>query len=214
MTRTLSVLIVDDHPVVRKGIASLLSSRSDVAVVGEADRGVDAVAAYRRLQPDVVLLDIRLGSESGLDVLDEILEVDGSAKVVMLSSFDDEEYVMRSLGAGALGYLLKGDSDGILVNAILTASEGRRVLSPQVTDQIIVRMFGRPADDDRTGPDLDDMQLQVLRLVASGATNADIAEALFMSDRTVKRRLSEIFAVLGVDNRVEAAVEAARRGLI
>ena len=120
----IKVLIVDDHPVVRQGIRSLLSNPDRFEIVGEASDGVEALASYRALQPDVTLLDIRLGESSGLDVLESILDVDSEARVLMLSSFDDHEYVMRSLRAGAFGYLLKGDSDTTLVNAVDTVAKG------------------------------------------------------------------------------------------
>jgi len=212
VTERITVLVVDDHPVVRKGIISLLSNRGDVEVVGQAGNAAEAVAVYTMLRPDVVLLDIRLGEESGLDVLDELLEIDPGARVLVLSSFDDEEYVTRSLRAGALGYLLKADSDGTLLSAIDAVAAGRHALSPMVTDRIVARVFGDPTE--REPEALDRTQRRLLEMVAAGATNAEIAEALFMSNRTVKRRLSEIFSLLGVDNRTEAAAEAARRGLI
>jgi|FLYL01.1.fsa_nt_gi DNA-binding NarL/FixJ family response regulator len=203
------ILVVDDHPVVRKGIRSLLSNYDDFEVVGEADDPPGALAAFARLRPDLVLLDIRLGGGSGLEVLDGILGMEPTAKVLMLSSFDDEEYVHRSLEAGAMGYVLKGDSDSVLVAALRTAVEGRHVLSPQVTDQLVSRIY---LGQDR--PEFDETDREILRLLAAGASNAEIAERLFISDSTVKRRLRSVFSRLGVQRRTEAAAEAVRRGLI
>ena len=208
---TATVLIVDDHPVVRQGIRSLLSNPDRFEVVGEASDGVEALANYRALQPDVTLLDIRLGEASGLDVLQAILDVDAEAKVVMLSSFDDHEYVMRSLRAGAFGYLLKGDSDTTLVNAVDTVAKGEHALSPQVTSQLLEELLGATADAD---PGLDETDLSLLSLLSAGESNSAIARALFMSDTTVKRRLRSIFSELGVTSRAEAAAEAVRRGLV
>lgn len=205
-----TILIVDDHPVVRQGIRQLLSTHDGFEVVAEAEAPADAVAAYEEHKPDVTLLDIRLRGGSGLDVLDSILEADAEARVLMLSSFDDDEYVMRSLRAGAFGYLLKGDSDTILVTAVETVAGGRHALSPQVTDQILEQLFGTAA----TEPGMTETDLQMLRLLAEGASNSAIAGELFMSDTTVKRRLRQVFAKLGVGSRTEAAAEAARRGLV
>jgi DNA-binding NarL/FixJ family response regulator len=208
---TTRVLIVDDHAVVRQGVRSLLSNHADLEVVGEAASAAEAHASYRSLRPDVVLLDIRLVGGSGLEVLDDLLELDPDARVLMLSSFDDEEYVMRSLRTGAYGYLLKGDSDAVLVTAIQAVASGRRSLSPQVTDQILEQLFGR---SEPARPTFDEVEVRILRLVSDGGSNVDIASELYVSETTVKRRLRQVFAKLGVSSRTEAAAEAARRGLI
>ena len=208
---TARVLIVDDHPVVRQGIRSLLSDPERFDVVGEAADSEEALACYRSLHPDVTLLDIRLGETNGLDVLEAILETDADARVVMLSSFDDNEYVMRSLRAGAFGYLLKGDSDTTLVNAVVTVAKGEHALSPQVTSQVLDQLFD---DDAADNSNLDETDLSLLRLLTAGESNSAIASALFMSDTTVKRRLRKIFGELGVTSRAEAAAEAVRRGLV
>ena len=205
------VLIVDDHPIVRQGIRSLLSNRAEIEVVGQAAGVGEAVKAFSANRPDVTLLDIRLADGSGLDVLDRILEIDETARVLMLSSFDDEEYVTQSLRAGAFGYVLKSDSDSILVNAIMSVADGRRVLSPRVTGQILGQLFGAEPGEGRR---LDESDLGVLRMVAKGSSNVEIADVLFVSEATVKRRLRSIFTALGVGGRAEAAAEAARRQLL
>ena len=205
------VLIVDDHPVVREGIRSLLSNPDRFHVVGEATDGEEALACYQALKPDVTLLDIRLGDTNGLDVLEAILDADSEARVLVLSSFDDHEYVMRSLRAGAFGYLLKGDSDTTLVNAVDTVAKGKHALSPQVTSQVLDQLFDDTAAED---PILDETDLSLLRLLTNGESNSAMASATFMSDTTVKRRLRNIFDELGVNTRAEAAAEAVRRGLV
>jgi DNA-binding NarL/FixJ family response regulator len=207
------VLIVDDHPVVRQGIKSLLSSYEAFEVVGEADNGRVAIEKFRSSKPDVVLLDIRLADDSGLEVLDLILDDDPEARVLMLSSFDDDEYVNRSLRAGALGYVLKGDSDAQLVSAIEAVASGHRALSPRVTDQIVDRMI-TPSGDQSPEHEFDEVDRAILSMMSDGASNARIASQLFMSDSTVKRRIRAIFNRLGVARRAEAAAEAARRGLV
>lgn len=212
MGDTTRILIVDDHPVVRKGIRSLLSNYPQLQIAAEAaDRG-EAIALFSRHRPDVVLLDIRLGSDSGLEVLDEILDIDPDARVLMLSSFDDEEYLTRSLRAGALGYILKGNSDAVLVTAIETVASGQRALSPEATDLLVNQLYGsRDASEAET---LDVTDLDILKALADGASNHEIARQLFMSDSTVKRRIRIIFDRLGVNRRPEAVAEAMRRGLV
>lgn len=205
------VLIIDDHPVVRQGIKSLLSNYETFEVVGEAATGQAAIDEFRTSRPDVVLLDIRLAQDSGLEVLDLILDDDPDARVLMLSSFDDDEYVERSLRAGALGYVLKGDSDAQLVSAIEAVAGGRRALSPRVAEQLVELML---SPSQQQGPEFEDVDRAILRMLSDGASNGQIASKLFMSDSTVKRRIRSIFNRLGVTRRAEAAAEAARRGLV
>lgn len=205
------ILIIDDHPVVRKGIRSLLSNYPQLEVVAEAGTRREAIAAFADSSPDVVLLDIRLGEETGLEVLDELLDIDPEARILMLSSFDDEEYVTRSLRAGALGYILKGDSDAVLATAIETVAAGGRALGPEVTHRLVEQLYG---NHDSGGDKLDEIDLEILAALAEGDSNRDIARRLFMSDSTVKRRIRAIFDHLGVNRRPEAVAEAVRRGLV
>ena len=205
------VLIIDDHPVVRQGIKSLLSNYETFEVVGEAATGETAIDRFRSSRPDVVLLDIRLAEDSGLEVLDSILDDDPEARVLMLSSFDDHEYVERSLRAGALGYVLKGDSDAQLVSAIEAVAGGHRALSPRVAEQLVELML---SPNQPHGPEFEEVDRAILRMLSDGASNGQIASKLFMSDSTVKRRIRSIFNRLGVTRRAEAAAEAARRGLV
>jgi len=210
---TSSVLIVDDHPVVRTGLRSLLSNYAHLSVAGEAGTAEEAIDLYRRLDPDVVLLDIRLGTGSGLQVLDELLDIDPEARVLMLSSFDDEEYLTRSLRTGAAGYVLKVDSDEMLVNAIEAVAAGGRVLGPQMAHWLVEKLDGGSAGaTDET--DFDSVDRELLGALAEGASNTEIAARLFISDSTVKRRLRSIFDRLGANRRAEAVAEAVRRGLV
>ncbi|MEX0756430.1 MAG: response regulator transcription factor, partial [Acidimicrobiia bacterium] len=206
-----TILIVDDHPVVRTGLKSLLSNYSHLTVAGEAGTAEEAIEAYRQLDPDVVLLDIRLGSGSGLQVLDELLDLDPDARVLMLSSFDDEEYLTRSLRTGAAGYILKVDSDEMLVNAIEAVATGGRVLGPHMAHWLVEKLDGQPAD---RSEDFDDVDREILGALAEGASNSDIAARLFISDSTVKRRVRSIFDRLGANRRAEAVAEAVRRRLV
>jgi len=206
-----TILIVDDHPIVRQGLRSMLSNYPEFDVVGEAATATEAIELFRALRPDVCLVDIRLGAGSGLEVLDAVLEEDPAARTLVVSSFDDGEYVTRSLRAGALGYVLKVDSPSVLVSAIQTVAEGQLTLSPALTASLVEQLMGesQPAQ-----PDLDGLELRMLAMLSKGMSNGQIADQLFMSDTTVKRRLRVVFAKLGVSRRAEAVGEAARRGLL
>ena len=206
-----TLLIVDDHPVVRQGIRSLLSNHEEYEVVGEADTAQQAITLHKELLPDVTLLDIRLGDSSGLDVLDQIMAESPDTKVLMLSSFDDKEYVLRSLRSGALGYVLKGDSDVALINAVSSVASGKHTLSPRVTEQVVAGLFAEETSPEAT---LSEDELSTLKLMAEGKSNLQIGKLLYLSQTTVKRRLTTVFATLGVSNRTEAAAEAVRRGLL
>jgi DNA-binding NarL/FixJ family response regulator len=206
-----SILIVDDHPIVRQGLRSLLSNYPEFEIVGEASAVDEALALHRLHRPEVSLVDIRLGGGSGLDLIDAILDEDPSARVLVVSSFDDDEYVTRSLRAGALGYLLKVDSPSVLVTAIETVAAGQRALSPRVTAHLVEQLMGEAEPGE---PDLDPLEQRMLRMLAKGLSNGQIADELYMSDTTVKRRLRVVFGKLGVSRRAEAVGAAARRGLL
>jgi DNA-binding NarL/FixJ family response regulator len=209
-----TVLLVDDHPIVRQGLRSLLSTHPALDVIGEAASVDEGLAAFRRVGPDVTLVDIRLGGGSGLDLLDAMLEDDPQARVIMVSSFDDEEYVTRSLRAGALGYLLKVDSPAVLVESVEAVAAGRRALSPRVTATLVDHLVRDGRDDETSGPRLEPVETQMLGLLSLGRSNQQIADELFMSDTTVKRRLRALFGKLGVSRRAEAVGAAARLGLL
>ena len=209
------VLIVDDHQIVRQGIRSLLSNYAEFEIVGEADSGAAALELFKRLALDVTLLDIRMPGESGLDVLQQIRAMQPDARVIMLTSFDDDEYIMGALKAGALGYVLKSVSDEMLVNALRMAHRGERALSPQITERVVRWVItDQTQPPDLTNPDIDDDEQQILRLLVHGASNSDIAAQLFMSNTSVKRKLRKIFAKMDVQSRAQAAAEAVRRGIV
>ena len=203
MPEIIRIVIVDDHSVVRQGIKSLLSEELVIDVVGEAADGVNALRLIQNCQPDVILLDIRLGRESGLDVLTEIKAVQPDAKVLMLTSFDDEEYVMQALELGAMGYMLKQASDELLINGICAVYDGQHMLSPAVTGQVVRRLFTNPFRHRQQRSPLSAEEKQLIDLMTDGASNSQIAQELYMSPTTVKRKLSKIFEKMNVNSRAQ-----------
>lgn len=214
MREAVRILIVDDHPIVRQGITSLLSNYEEFAVIGQADNGRDALSFVEEQAPDVVLLDIRMPGESGLEVLRRIQQVQPETKVLMLTSFDDDEYVMGALREGAQGFVLKNVSDEMLVHAIRGVSRGERVLSPQVTERVVQVLLADDAAPAADGVTFGEDERQILRMLTQGASNVEIGEALFLSISSVKRKLRGIFDKLDVESRAEAAAEAVRRGVV
>ena len=213
MTNLIRILLVDDHPIVREGVQSLLSNYEEFVVVGEAEDGETAVFQFRALQPDITLLDIRLPDESGLMVLNRLRQIQPTARILLLTSFEDDEYVMAALQAGAQGYILKNASDALLVQAIRAAHRGERVFSPRVTETMVRKLVGGDADLPPLEP-LDTEEIQILHLLADGASNSDIGQALYLSSTSVKRKLSRIFSKMNVQTRAQAAAEAIRRNLV
>ncbi|MCA9987140.1 MAG: response regulator transcription factor [Anaerolineales bacterium] len=213
MSEPARILVVDDHPIVREGISSLLSNYPEFAIVGEAADGVTALMMFREQRPDITLLDIRMPGITGLDLLAQIRQIEPEATVIMLTSFDDDEYVVQALKAGALGYVLKSASDEMLVKAIRAARQGERILSPQVTDVVVRQLLAnRPVETPAL--DLDADEKLILRLLCDGASNADIAGVLYLSSTSVKRKLRQIFQKMAVTTRAQAAAEAVRQGIV
>lgn len=209
--QTIRVMVVDDHPIVRQGVRSLLSNYAEFEVVGEAENGLAALQQISALAPHVILLDIRMPGETGIDLIQQLRQIAPAAKVLMLTSFEDSEYVAGALRAGAHGYVLKNISDETLVSAIRAVHLGERVLSPQVMEQVIRHFTDEPPEP---AINLTDDERRILRLLADGTANAQIAAELYMSETTVKRKLQDIFEKLDVHSRAQAAAEAVRRGLI
>ncbi|HSM57865.1 MAG TPA: response regulator transcription factor [Candidatus Sulfomarinibacteraceae bacterium] len=205
------ILVVDDHPIVRQGITSLLSNYPEFEIVDEADCGAAAIRVAESHTLDVVLLDIRMPGESGLDVLRRVRSIQPEAQVLMLTSFDDDEYVVGALRAGARGFVLKSVSDEMLVNAIRGVHRGERILSPQVAERVVQQLL---SDEAAPAVTFDEDERQILRLLTEGASNTQIADALYISVSTAKRKLRAIFDKLDVDTRAEAAAEAVRRGVV
>ncbi len=207
--KTLTVLVVDDHDIVRKGLTTLISRQQDLSVAGEAGTAAEAVEKASELAPDVVVLDIRLPDASGIEACREIRSQNSNIKVLMLTSYSDEEAVMGSIMAGASGYLLKEIRSQEIVEAIRQVGTGRSLLDPAVTAGVLERVR-RGKDDDKLNQ-LTDQEQSILELVAQGKTNKEISQEVNLSDKTVKNYVSNILGKLEVSRRSQAAAYVAER---
>jgi two-component system, NarL family, response regulator DevR len=208
------VLLVDDHHIVRMGLKTIINDQPGMEVVGEAGNVTEALREVARLHPDVVLMDIRLPGASGIEATRQITKEFPQSKVVMLTSFTDDSLIFRAISAGAVGYVLKEVEDQDLFKAISAAARGDAVLDPSVTSKLIARV--REAEhksDEDAFRDLSERELDVLNVVAKGKTNAEIAESLNLSERTVGNYVSTILQKLHLTNRIELATYAVEHHL-
>ncbi len=208
------VLIVDDHPMVRRGLSSLLSAYPDIEVVGEAENGTAALQAVADLAPHVVLLDIQMFGLDGIQVASSMLRTAPQIKIIILTAYDNEEYILGAFRAGAYAYLLKSSSDETVVETIRLVQQGQRLLSPSLMDQVLRQLHIIAQAQARREHELSEDEVQVLASIAGGATNEDIARETHWSERTVKRKIEEIETKLGARNRTQAVAIAIREGLI
>ncbi len=212
MTTLTRVMIVDDHEVVREGLRALLRRQPELEIVGEADSVASAIEEARRTEPDVVIMDVRLPDGSGVEACREIRAQRPDTKVLMLTSYADEDAVFASIMAGANGYLLKQARTRVLIDAINRAMRGESLLDPAVTQRVLerVRTAGTSKDDELSL--LSDQERKILDLIAEGKTNKEIAGDVYLSDKTVKNYVSSILSKLNLRRRSEAAAYIARRG--
>jgi len=211
---SIKVLVADDQSLVRAGFRMLLADEADIDVVAEAADGREAVEKAVRFQPTVILMDIRMPELDGLQATRQILAADPGARVLILTTFDLDEYIYEALSAGASGFVLKDDPPEQLLSAIRTVAAGDALLSPSVTKRVI-RQFTRVP---RTTPpkgveELTERELEVFRLIVDGMSNAEIGERLFISDTTVKTHVTHVLQKLDLRDRVQAVVMAYRSGL-
>ncbi|XVV13752.1 response regulator transcription factor [Actinoplanes sp. CA-131856] len=205
------LVIVDDHPVVRDGLRTILSARDDITVCGEAGDGPAAVALVGEVRPDVVLMDLRMPDGDGASAIEELSRRGDPARVVVLTTYDTDAEILRAVRAGALGYLLKNATPDEVVGAVRAAAEGGSALAAPVAARLLAHVRGATPQ-----PALSDRELEVLRVVARGRNNRECAAELFISQATVKTHLLHIYEKLGVTDRAAAAAVAAafERGLL
>lgn len=208
MTKT-RILLVDDHDIVRLGLMTLLNDQPDMEVVGESSTAAEAVRQTQMLKPDVVLMDIRLPGEGGIEATRQVTAKFSDVKVVMLTSFADDELVMRAISAGAVGYVLKQVGNEELIRAIQAAARGEALLDPSTTARLLsrVREADRKVQEDAFR-ELSDREMDVLVPLAKGKTNAEIASLLNLSEKTVGNYVSNMFEKLHLNNRIELAAYA------
>jgi DNA-binding NarL/FixJ family response regulator len=199
------VLIVEDHPLMRVGLRTKIDGEPDMQVVGEAADGPAAIAAYAEHRPDIMLLDLRLPTMSGTEVITIVRRTDPEAKVIILTTYDADEDVYRAVQAGARGYLLKGTFAEGIMEAIRNVHAGRRLIAPEVAARLASRV---------SSSSLTSREVAVLELVAKGMSNKEIGAALFVSEATVKYHLKNVYVKLGASDRTEAALVATQRGII
>lgn len=212
------VCVADDQTLVRQGIESLLSLSEEVAVVGHATDGDEALAVVARERPDVLLLDLRMPGRDGIATLEALRSTRSAVPVLVLTTFDDDELVLRALRAGAKGYLLKDVTLAELVDAIRVLAGGGTLVRPALTERLLRTIGTRPEPDEfvhlPTPPPLTPRETEILRLLASGFTNRQIADALFLAEGTVKNHISTVLAKLGVRDRTRAVLRALHLGML
>jgi DNA-binding NarL/FixJ family response regulator len=212
----IKVLLADDQALVRSGFRMILEARDDFDVIGEAENGREAVETASRTAPDVVLMDVRMPELDGIEATARIVADQPDVRVLILTTFDLDEYVARAIRAGASGFLLKDVRPAQLVEAIRVIAAGDALLAPQVTRRLLDR-FANEFDEARTPPTLDELterELEILRLLAEGLSNAEMAERLFVGESTVKTHVSSILRKLHLRDRVQAVIAAYDAGLV
>jgi two-component system NarL family response regulator len=204
-TTTIRVLIVDDHAIVRRGLATIINRDPEMTVVAQADNGQQAIAVFREYQPDVTLMDLSMPEMGGVEAIKAICAEFKQARITVLTTYDGDEDIYRGLQAGAQGYLLKDAKPNELLNAIRTIHRGQKYVPPAVGAKLLQRM---------EHPELSERELAVLRLMAQGMSNADIATGLSIGESTVKSHTNRLLSKLGVSDRTQAVIVAVKRGLV
>jgi DNA-binding NarL/FixJ family response regulator len=210
------VVVADDQPLVRSGFRMILDERDDLELVGEAQNGEEAVALARELDPDVILMDVRMPGLDGVEATRRLVDANTRARILILTTFDLDEYVYAAIRAGASGFLLKDVQPADLVDAIRVVAAGNSLFGPAATERLVAR-FGQqrdPSAPTRSLDELTDREREILRLLATGLSNAELATTLHLSETTVKTHVSAVLRKLGVRDRVQAVIAAYDAGLV
>lgn len=210
---SIRVMIVDDHNLVREGLKAVFEQGDDIEVVGEAGSGEEAIQLVDRLTPDVILMDISMPGMNGIQATRQIRETHPEARIVILTMLDQEGYVYEAIKAGATGYMLKSTSSDELVTAIRAVHDGKALLHPDATAQLL-KEFVSLAENKAKDYGLSNREMEVLQLLSEGNTNKEIAKALWISEQTVKTHVAHIFDKLGTSDRTETVAHALRNGLV
>ncbi|MGH9581635.1 MAG: response regulator [Bryobacteraceae bacterium] len=205
MKQPIRIMVVEDHHIVRQGLVALLGTVSDLSVVAEAGDGAEAVELYRRNQPDVTLMDLRLPAMGGVEAVERIRREFPAARIIVLTTYDGDEDIYRALQAGARGYLLKGMYKDELLDAIYAVHAGKSRIPAVIAERLAGRMGG---------PELTSREMDVLRLIVSGCANKEIGNRLFISEATVKTHINSILGKMGVADRTQATTAAIQRGIV
>jgi DNA-binding NarL/FixJ family response regulator len=211
---TLCILLVDDHPLVREGLRALLTSLSGMTIVGEADNGEEAVIKASELQPDIILMDLQMPKLNGIEATRRILHASPHIGILALTMLEDDDSVFGAMRAGARGYILKGAGKSEVLRAITVVAHGEAIFSPQIAQRLMQYFANmRPVLPEQAFPDLTDREREVLSLIVDGKTNAQIADILALSPKTVSNHISNIFSKLQVVDRAQAVSRARQAGL-
>ena len=210
------ILIADDHPLLREALCQVFSNQKDMEIVGEANNGEEAINLTSQLKPDILVMDIMMPKLDGLEASRQIKKIAPNTAILILTAYDDDNYVLGLLEAGATGYLLKSARGQDLVEAVRAIKAGESVLHPKIIERLLKQALAKPVEGtDRKIKDiLSDREMEMLKLLATGMSNKEIAERLCLSLRTVKAHMSNIFTKMNVASRSEALVDALRKGLL
>jgi len=214
MSDRITVLLVDDHAVVRQGVRIFLETQADLSVVGEAGSGEEAVALAAQHVPDIVLMDLIMPDMDGVETTRRVKQVSPRSQVVVLTSYHEDEHIFPALKAGALSYVLKDLSAQELAEAVRKAAKGEALLHPRVASRVIKELQGRREEGINPFTELSERELEVLKLIADGMSNAEMAAKLVLSEKTIKGHVSNILGKLHLADRTQAAVYAWREGVV
>jgi NarL family two-component system response regulator LiaR len=214
MAESISVLLVDDHAMVRQGVKAFLVTQPDLSVVGEASSGEEAIGLAAQLVPDVILMDLIMPNMDGVEATRRVKQVSPRSQIVVLTSYHEDEHIFPALKAGALSYILKDISAEELAAAVRKAAVGEAVLHPRVAARVIKELQGKREDNLNPFTELSERELEVLKLIADGMSNAEMAAKLVLSEKTIKGHVSNILNKLHVADRTQAAVYAWREGVV
>jgi two-component system NarL family response regulator len=213
MTESIRIVIADDHPIVRQGLATVLSQEEDLEVVGQAGNGLEVVDQARKLHPDIILMDLQMPEMDGVEAIQNIKMEASDIGIIILTTYDTDDYIFRGIEAGARGYLLKDSPPEEVLKAIHTVHNGESLIEPRVASRLLDRI-GQLSHAAPPESVLSQREIEVLQLMSTGAANKEIASQLLIGQSTVKTHLIHIFNKLGVKGRTEAVAEAARKGII